>query len=140
MCYNSHTARADARRVGYSTANSQEVNDMERAYRLLGCLTGLLVVGLACADSQHHAHTPLFVSKLPLPSWAPLWEWEQPRDLAFQHRVVEYVTGVQGVGACCAEGVTHDGYRLHLCFAPGTPEWYVDYISRLVFGDFPARL
>jgi serralysin len=109
---------------------------MERAFRFFGCLAGMLVVGLACADSQHHAHTPLFVSKLPLPSWAPLWEWEQPRDLAFQHRVVEYVTGVQGVGSCCAEGVTHDGYRLHLCFAPGTPEWYVDYISRLVFGDF----
>ena len=109
---------------------------MERVYRFFGCLTGALVIGLACADSQHHAHTPLFVSKLPLPSWAPLWEWEQPRDLAFQHRVVEYVTGVQGVGSCCAEGVTHDGYRLHLCFAPGTPEWYVDYISRLVFGDF----
>jgi hypothetical protein len=96
----------------------------------------MLVIGLACADSQHHAHTPLFVSKLPLPSWAPLWEWEQPRDWVFQHRVVEYVTGVQGVGSCCAEGVTHDGYRLHLCFAPSTPEWYVDYISRLVFGDF----
>jgi hypothetical protein len=50
--------------------------------------------------------------------------------------VVEHVTGVQGVGACCAEGVTHDGYQLHLCFAPGTPPWYVDYISRLIFGDF----
>jgi hypothetical protein len=65
-----------------------------------------------------------------------LWEWEQPRDWVFQHRVVEHITGVQGVGSCCAEGVTHDGYRLHLCFAPGTPEWYVDYISRLIFGDF----
>jgi serralysin len=108
---------------------------MERVYRFFGCLTGMLVVGLACADSRH-APTPLFVNKPILPSWAPLWDWEQPRDLAFQHRVVEHVTGVQGVGSCCAEGVTHDGYRLHLCFAPGTPEWYMDYVSRLIFGDF----
>jgi len=108
---------------------------MERVYRFLGCFTGTLVVGLACADLQH-PRTPLFVNKPILPSWAPLWEWEQPRDWVFQHRVVAHLTGVQGVGACCAEGVTHDGYRLHLCFAPGTPEWYVEYVSRLIFGDF----
>jgi hypothetical protein len=108
---------------------------MERVYRFLGCFTGTLVVGLACADLQH-ARTPLFVNKPSTPAWAPLWDWEQPRDWVFQHRVVEHITGVQGVGSCCAEGVTHDGYRLHLCFAPGTPEWYVDYISCLIFGDF----
>jgi hypothetical protein len=56
--------------------------------------------------------------------------------MEFQHRVVEAFTGVEGVGACCAEGVTHDGLPMHLCFAPGTPPEYVEYISRLVFGDF----
>ncbi|MDT7961304.1 MAG: hypothetical protein RQ971_05520, partial [Armatimonadota bacterium] len=93
---------------------------MERAYRLFGCLAGILIIGLACGDSRH-SYTPLFVNKPILPSWAPLWEWEQPRDWVFQHRVVEHLTGAQGVGSCCAEGVTHDGYALHLCFAPGTP-------------------
>ena len=108
---------------------------MERACRLLGCIAGIFAVGLACAESQH-ARTSLFVNKPITPAWAPLWDWEQPRELAFQHRMVEQVTGVHGVGSCCAEGVTHDGYRLHLCFAPGTPPWYVEYVSRLIFGDF----
>jgi serralysin len=108
---------------------------MSRAYRFFGCLASILIVCLACADSPP-ARTPLFVNKPITPAWAPLWDWEQPRNLAFQHRVVEHLTGVQGVGSCCAEGVSHDGYRLHLCFAPGTPRWYVEYVSRLIFGDF----
>ncbi|MCS6918456.1 MAG: matrixin family metalloprotease [Fimbriimonadales bacterium] len=70
------------------------------------------------------------------PAWAPLWDWERPHSLEFQHRAIEALTGIQGVGSCCAEGVTHDGHTLHLCFAPGTPPEYVEYVSRLIFGDF----
>lgn len=108
---------------------------MKRLYRFFGCFAGVLIVGLACADSQH-GRTPLFVNKPIAPAWAPLWEWEQPYNFDFQHRVVAHFTGVEGVGSCCAEGVTHDGHALHLCFAPGTPPEYVDYVSRLIFGDF----
>jgi hypothetical protein len=79
---------------------------------------------------------PLFVNKPITPAWAPLWDWEKPHSLEFQHRAVEALTGIEGVGSCCAEGVTHDGYAAHLCFAPGTPPEYVEYISRLLFGDF----
>jgi len=108
---------------------------MERTYRLFGCLASLLAIGIVCADSNY-SRVPLFVNKPITPAWAPLWSWEKPTSYEFQHRVVERITGVQGVGSCCAEGVTHEGYRLHLCFAPGTPEWYVRYITNLIFGDF----
>ncbi|BCW96446.1 MAG: matrixin family metalloprotease [Fimbriimonadales bacterium] len=108
---------------------------MERIYRIAGCFVAVLIAGLASADSEK-LRFPLLVNKPITPAWAPLWDWEQPTRFEFQHRVVEHFTGVSGVGVCCAEGVTHDGHALHLCFAPGTPEWYVDYVSRLIFGDF----
>ncbi|MFN7019076.1 MAG: matrixin family metalloprotease [Fimbriimonadales bacterium] len=101
--------------------------------RVLCCLAGLMLFGLGLSDTPR---TPLFVNKPILPRWAPLWEWEQPYSFEFQHRAIEALTGVQGVGSCCAEGVTHDGLPLHLCFAPGTPPEYVEYVSRLIFGDF----
>ena len=108
---------------------------MEKRYRVLGSLAGLLLTGLTFADSPS-PRTPLLVNKPITPAWAPLWDWEQPYSFDFQHRAIESLTGVRGVGSCCAEGVTHDGYALHLCFAPGTPPEYVEYISRLIFGDF----
>ena len=101
--------------------------------RILCCLAGLILFGLGLSDTPR---TPLFVNKPILPRWAPLWDWEQPYSFEFQHRAIEALTGVQGVGSCCAEGVTHDGLPLHLCFAPGTPPEYVEYVSRLIFGDF----
>ncbi|MCS7209602.1 MAG: matrixin family metalloprotease [Fimbriimonadales bacterium] len=108
---------------------------MEKLYRITGWTVGFLLVGVAFADLPK-PRSPLLVNRPLAPAWAPLWDWEQPYSLRFQHRVVETLTGVEGVGSCCAEGVSHDGRTLHLCFAPGTPEWYREYIMRLVFGDF----
>ncbi|MDW8106952.1 MAG: matrixin family metalloprotease [Armatimonadota bacterium] len=102
---------------------------------LVGWLAGALLLGVAVADTPAQRR-PLFVNRPILPSWLPLWDWEQPYSFEWHHRVIEQATGVAGVGQCCAEGITHDGYLAHLCFAPGTPEWYVDYISRLIFGEF----
>lgn len=103
--------------------------------RLIAGLVGLALLGGAFADSPS-SRKPLLPSRPILPSWLPIWDWEQPYSFEWHHRVIEHLTGVEGVGKCCAEGVTHDGYMLHLCFAPGTPEWYVEYVSRLVFGEF----
>ncbi len=79
---------------------------------------------------------PLFINEPILPKWAPLWEWETPTNYDLNHLIISEATGVQGVGSLCREGVTHDGHHLHLCFHPDTPPEYVDYISRLLFGDF----
>lgn len=104
-------------------------------YLTLAGLAGLLLTSWLYADSVS-PRQPLFVNRPITPSWAPLWDWEKPHSMEFQHRVVEALTGVHGVGSCCAEGVTHDGLPMHLCFAPGTPPEYVEYVSRLIFGDF----
>ncbi len=90
------------------------------------CLAGTL-------DAQR---TPLLVNKPIHPSWAPLWDWERAPSMEARHALISALTGVEGVGTCCAEGVSHDGLPLHLCFAPGTPPEYVEYVSRLIFGDF----
>jgi hypothetical protein len=80
-----------------------------------------------------------------LPHWAPFWSWERPVPalnlarsdaMAARHALISALTGVEGVGACCIEGVNRQGLAMHVCFAPGTPQWYVDYISHLIFGDF----
>jgi hypothetical protein len=81
-----------------------------------------------------------------LPHWAPIWSWERPvpftgwqrasNDMAVRHALIGALTGIEGVGSCCVEGVNREGLAMHVCFAPGTPQWYVDYISRLIFGDF----
>jgi serralysin len=81
-----------------------------------------------------------------LPHWAPIWSWERPvpftgwqrasNDMAVRHALIGALTGIEGVGSCCIEGVNREGLAMHVCFAPGTPQWYVDYISRLIFGDF----
>ncbi len=108
---------------------------MNKRYRVAGWIAGLLVAGFAYTDTPS-LRKPILVNKPITPAWAPLWDWEKPRSWDFQHRAIESMTGVEDVGSCCAEGVTHDGYALHLCFAPGTPPEYVEYISRLIFGDF----
>ena len=81
-----------------------------------------------------------------LPHWAPIWSWERPvpltgwqrasNDMAVRHALIGALTGIEGVGSCCIEGVNRQGLAMHVCFAPGTPQWYVDYVSRLIFGDF----
>ncbi len=42
---------------------------------------------------------------------------------------------LQGIGTCVT-GLDSCGRPIHVCFAPDTPEWYVEYVSRLIFGDF----
>ncbi|MFQ3610333.1 MAG: matrixin family metalloprotease [Fimbriimonadales bacterium] len=98
----------------------------------LTLIAGTVVVLSLSADVRK----PLYHNQLIFPSWAPLWEWENPTRYDLNHLIISEVTGVQGVGSLCCEGVTHDGYAMHLCFAPGTPREYVDYVSRLIFGDF----
>ncbi len=102
------------------------------------CKAGLtLFAGMVVVLSLNaEVRRPLYVNQPILPRWAPLWEWESLRNYDLNHLIIGEVTGVQGVGSLCCEGVTHDGHALHLCFAPGTPPEYVDYISRLIFGDF----
>ncbi|MCS7273581.1 MAG: matrixin family metalloprotease [Fimbriimonadales bacterium] len=102
---------------------------------LVGWLAGTLLLGVATADTPTQRR-PLFVNHPILPSWLPLWDWERPHSFDGSHRVLEQLTGIGGVGQCCVEGITHDGHLAHLCFAPGTPEWYVEYMSRLIFGEF----
>ncbi len=109
---------------------------MRRFERLLGILTVVLMVGMARAD----LFEPLSLN--PSVRWKPIWGWEQPTGLfqsdflAARHALTAALTGVEGVGSCCIEGINREGLPMHVCFAPGTPDWYVDYISRLIFGDY----
>lgn len=89
-----------------------------------------------CTGNALAQRKTLFVNKPIYPSWAPLWEWEHSPTMEARHELISALTGIEGVGSCCAEGVSHDGLPLHLCFAPGTPPEYVEYVSRLIFGDF----
>ncbi len=97
-----------------------------------------LLVGIALALFVCGLFAQSFNSRLVDLSWAPLWEWEHPADLEMQirHRVIESMTGVHGVGSACIEGISYEGLPMHLCFAPGTPPEYMEYVSRLIFGDF----
>jgi probable HAF family extracellular repeat protein len=52
-----------------------------------------------------------------------------------QHQLLRSMLNLQGVGTCLT-GIDSFGRPLHVCFAPDTPEWYVEYVSRLIFGDF----
>jgi hypothetical protein len=72
-----------------------------------------------------------------VPRWALVWSWERASDpMAARHALIGTLTGIEGVGSCCIEGLNREGLAMHVCFAPGTPRWYVEYVSRLIFGDF----
>lgn len=98
---------------------------------ILLALTAVYWFGAAYAQKA-----PLFVNRPIYPSWAPLWDWEHPPSMEARHELIASLTGIPEVGSCCVEGVSYDGLPIHLCFAPGTPPEYVEYVSRLVFGDF----
>ncbi|MEN3000755.1 MAG: matrixin family metalloprotease [Armatimonadota bacterium] len=113
-----------------------------RIYTKLWAVAGLL--GLL--TSHAHISSDIFemagLNRL-LPHWAPIWSWDNPtppwnplNSMTARHALLSELTGVRGVGSCCIEGVNREGLAMHVCFAPGTPEWYVRYISRLIFGDF----
>lgn len=101
--------------------------------RNLGRLTVLI---FCLAGTLYAQKTPLLVNKPIYPSWAPLWDWERAPSMEERHALIASLTGIEGVGTCCAEGVSYEGIPMHLCFAPGTPPEYVEYVSRLIFGDF----
>jgi probable HAF family extracellular repeat protein len=64
------------------------------------------------------------------------WRLELPFDaIQKQHQLLRSMLNLQGVGTCLT-GIDSFGRPLHVCFAPDTPEWYVEYVSRLIFGDF----
>ena len=103
----------------------------------LGLLTGNASIRVDIFEIAGYSHLT--------PHWAPIWSWEhpvpgwsgiQPGSMVERHALISALTGVEGVGSCCIEGVNRDGLAMHVCFAPGTPQWYVDYISHLIFGDF----
>lgn len=101
--------------------------------RLMANITLAVLIGGLFAQSP-----TIFTQSTIDTSWAPLWEWERPlqNPMDTRHRIIETLTGVQGVGSCCVEGISYEGIPLHLCFAPGTPRDYVEYVMRLVYGDF----
>ncbi len=93
---------------------------------------GVVISGLMAQPSS------IFVYNRLDTSWAPLWEWERPSfdSMHIRHRIIESLTGIEGVGSCCVEGISYEGLPLHLCFAPDTPREYVEYVTRLIYGDF----
>jgi hypothetical protein len=106
---------------------------MKRFGRVL-VITGLL--GLISSGSYLCADIfdELFSS---VPHWAPAWSWERPLDsMGARHALIGTLTSTEGVGSNCIEGANREGLAMHVCFAPGTPKWYVEYVSRLIFGDF----
>ncbi len=108
-------------------------------------VAGLL--GLLAVSANLYADIFDFAGKgNPVPPWAAPWSWERTAPnwsgalssdpMAARHTLIASLTGIAGVGSCCIEGVNRQGLAMHVCFAPGTPKWYVDYVSRLIFGDF----
>jgi probable HAF family extracellular repeat protein len=64
------------------------------------------------------------------------WRLELPFDaIQKQHALLRSLFNLHGTGTCLT-GIDCWGRPLHVCFAPDTPEWYVEYVSRLIFGDF----
>ncbi len=98
-------------------------------------LVWLAVVGVCLTGTLEAQRTPLVSTPL-YPSWAPLWDWERAPSMEERHALIASLTGIEAVGTCCVEGVSYEGIPMHLCFAPGTPPEYVEYVSRLIFGDF----
>lgn len=60
----------------------------------------------------------------------PVLETDQ---LAQAHRILAAITGE--FSTLCAEGYTGNGHRVHVCFAPGTPEEYVRKVMDRLYGD-----
>jgi hypothetical protein len=109
----------------------------------------LVTVGLASLMvNAARLHADVFVDSWghPLPQWAPIWSWERSgaptkwqRDtdqMATLHALISQVTGAGRVGSHCVEGVSRTGQVIHLCFDENTPEWYIESVSRRIFGDF----
>lgn len=109
----------------------------------------LVTVGLAgLMVSAARLHADVFVDSggHSLPHWAPIWSWERSgaptkwqRDtdqMATLHALISQMTGTGRVGSHCVEGVSRTGQVIHLCFDENTPEWYIESVSRRIFGDF----
>lgn len=69
------------------------------------------------------------------PSWVPQIVSEDSAAGRY-HQLVSLIAGVESTGIRCVEGFNSEGLGMHLCFAPGTPQDYVDRISRELFGEF----
>jgi hypothetical protein len=109
----------------------------------------LVTVGFAgLMVSAARLHADVFVDSWghSLPHWAPIWSWERSgaptkwqRDtdqMAPLHALISQMTGTGRVGSHCVEGVSRTGQVIHLCFDENTPEWYIESVSRRIFGDF----
>jgi probable HAF family extracellular repeat protein len=64
---------------------------------------------------------------------------ESTDGLSAFHQALGSMLNLHGTGTCVTGCDVH-GRRVHLCFAPGTPPWYVDYVSRVVFGGLDQSL
>jgi probable HAF family extracellular repeat protein len=64
---------------------------------------------------------------------------ESTDGLSRFHQALGSMLNLHGTGTCVTGCDVH-GRRVHLCFAPGTPPWYVDYVSRVVFGGLDQSL
>lgn len=69
------------------------------------------------------------------PYWVPSLKRSTTEARQYQHAIITNLTGIQA-GNRCVEGVGFNGIPVHVCFAPGTPQDYVDYISSQLYGDF----